>query len=432
MGRESGIGEPGGGGGGARGAILALVIARDIDLDRGLREQVKAWAANGAMALTGRPGGSPLGPPAGLVPKLVAIADRISPAVNPLMLLAERAAIAGLQPGGDVSCGGATRLLSAGERWVAVTLARTDDVDLVPAWLCLADPPADPWAAIRKAISTRPLEELVDDALLVGLPIGVLPHPAGDTSSSDEFPLRRTLIGGPTTTPGPLADLVVADLTSLWAGPLCGSLLAAAGATVIKVESMERPDGARFGPPAFFDLLNARKRSVALDLRTRDGVGALRSILSASDVVLEASRPRALEQMGIDASRMLASGRTRVWASITGHGRSAPGRERVGFGDDAAAAGGLVCWDDDGPVFCADAVADPTSGLVAAAGVLEALADGGRWLLDVSMAEVAAHLAGPTLPAVPGRVAAPIARIPIASAPQLGEHTAAVLADLPR
>ena len=56
----------------------------------------------------------------------------------------------------------------------------------------------------------------------------------------------------------------------------------------------------------------------------------------------------------------------------------------MGFGDDAAVAGGLVCWDGGGPVFCADAVADPASGLVAAAAVLDALR-WGRWLLDVSM-----------------------------------------------
>ena len=57
------------------------------------------------------------------------------------------------------------------------------------------------------------------------------------------------------------------ELGSLWAAPLCGSLLAAAGADVVKVESIGRPDGARRGPPAFFDLLNGGKRSVALDLR---------------------------------------------------------------------------------------------------------------------------------------------------------------------
>jgi hypothetical protein len=103
----------------------------------------------------------------------------------------------------------------------------------------------------------------------------------------------------------------------------------------------------------------------------------------------------------------------------------------VAFGDDAAVAGGLVCWDGEGPCFCADAVADPTSGLVAAAAILDALAVGGRWLLDVSMAAVAARLSGPTLPAdATTAPAAPRARTPPGRAAPLGEHTEQVLAEL--
>jgi crotonobetainyl-CoA:carnitine CoA-transferase CaiB-like acyl-CoA transferase len=82
-----------------------------------------------------------------------------------------------------------------------------------------------------------------------------------------------------------------------------------------------------------------------------------------------------------------------VWISITGYGRAAPGRDWVAFGDDAAAAGGLVTWDDDGPCFCADAIADPLSGLTAAAATLEALEGDDAVLLDVVMARVAARCA---------------------------------------
>src|SRR5690606_27110853 len=167
--------------------------------------------------------------------------------------------------------------------------------------------------------------------------------------------------------------------------PLAGALLATAGATVVKVESTGRPDGARRGPAAFFDLLNGGKRSVALDLGAPEGLRLLRGLLTRADVVIEASRPRALEQLGVDALGLLSAGGPRVWVSITGHGRTGPGRDRVGFGDDAAVAGGLVCRDGDRPVFCADAIADPTSGMVAAAATLDALATGGRWLLDVAM-----------------------------------------------
>jgi crotonobetainyl-CoA:carnitine CoA-transferase CaiB-like acyl-CoA transferase len=180
----------------------------------------------------------------------------------------------------------------------------------------------------------------------------------------------------------------------------------------------------------------------------------------AADVVVEASRPRALEQLGIVAEAVLATaagGGPRVWVSITGYGRAAPGRDRVAFGDDAAVAGGLVVWDEAGPCFLADAVADPCAGLVAAAAVLRALAAGGRWLLDVSMRDVAAHLAGPwnggpsvALPAPPStnlppspaaplvaradrsalEVQPPRARPASGRGPRLGEHTKAILAEV--
>jgi crotonobetainyl-CoA:carnitine CoA-transferase CaiB-like acyl-CoA transferase len=225
--------------------------------------------------------------------------------------------------------------------------------------------------------------------------------------------------------------LLVVDLSALWAGPLCGDLLARAGASVVKVESIWRPDGARRGPAGFFDLLNAHKRSVALDFGARDGVRALRELVGRADVVVEASRPRALEQFGIVGGEVEGP---QVWVSITGHGRDAG---RVAFGDDAAAAGGLVVWSGEGaPMFCADAVGDPVTGLTAAAACMEALAEGGRWLLDVSMAGVCAGLAGPTVPVGGGagtlEVAAPRARARATSrvAAELGADTAQVLAEL--
>lgn len=407
-------------------------VTSDVTARCAQAEQVAAWAASGAMALTGWPERGALGPPSGLVPTLDAVAARLRSGpvqlgVDPLALLGERAAIAGLQRTGDQSCGGATRLIPSGDDWVAVALARPEDIELVPAWLGLATPPADVWAAVVAGVATGHAPDLVERAAMVGLPVALLPRAPAPTGDA----VGRRRVRAPAAPATPLADLVVVDLSSLWAGPLCGSLLASAGARVIKVESTTRPDGARLGPPAFFDLLNVGKQSVALDLRSRDGVDALRRLLLAADVVIESSRPRALEQLGIDPGEILASGRTRAWVSITGHGRTGPERDRVAFGDDAAVAGGLVCWTDHRPVFCADAIADPITGLVATAAVLEALAEGGRWLLDVPMAKVAASMAGPTLPVADDVVAAaPRARVAVGCAPTLGEHTSAVLAEL--
>ncbi len=103
-----------------------------------------AWAASGMLSLTGRADGPGLGAPLALVEGVGAWADRLTAAstalgapvaVDPLAVLAERAAVTGLTRGGDVSCGGGSRLLPCADGWVAVSLTREDDWDLVAAWL---------------------------------------------------------------------------------------------------------------------------------------------------------------------------------------------------------------------------------------------------------------------------------------------------------
>jgi hypothetical protein len=352
-------------------------------------------------------------------------------------LLGERAALMGLWRRGATSCGGSCRLLPTRSGWLAVSLPRAEDMDAVPAWLELdgALPVTAPatWSAVARGVaaaSDADADELVARAALFGLPIARV----GEVGADGDGATKQQLGAAPSTGP---EGLLVVDLSSLWAGPLCGDLLAGAGARVVKVESVARPDGARRGPPTFFDLLNGRKRSVALDFTSRSGAALLRQLVERADVVIEASRPRALEQLGIRAVDVVQGGNggPRVWVSITGYGRSTgyDGIGRVAFGDDAAAAGGLVVWHQDAPLFCADAVADPITGLTAAATCLDALAAGGRWLLDVSMAAVCASLAGPTI-AVPEdlhrTVAEPKARPAPTTAPALGADTSDVLAEL--
>ena len=350
---------------------------------------VDAWAASGAMELTGRPGQSPLGPPDGLVEKLRALGDALSARgvdIDPLRLLGERAASAGLERRGDVSCGGSTRLVQACDGWFAVALARDDDVAAVPAWLG-TPVDTDPWAAVTSCAGGRTAADLVAGARLLGLPAATLAEAAMGRPG-----VVTTLIAAATRSRQ--EPPLVVDLSSLWAGPLCTRLLHQAGARVVKVESTRRPDGARSGPAAFFDLLNQGKEELTLDFRSPDDVERLRRLLREADVVVEASRPRALEQLGLFAEELLRDpAGPSVWLSITGYGRDGPGRDWVAFGDDAAVAGGLVVWDSSGPCFCADAVADPLSGLIAAVAVLEALDAGTPVLLDVAMAAVAAQFA---------------------------------------
>jgi hypothetical protein len=193
-----------------------------------------AWAASGAMALTGRPDGPPLGPPRPLVPGLLAVAERIADdsgrlgravQLDPLALLGERAALRGLRRGGTVSCGGHTRLLPAADGWLAVSLARPEDIELLPAWLqCAVD---DPWATVALELSTREVGPVVERARVLGLPVAAV----GADGSTVE-PVRRVEAGSAPPCAS-LADLTVVDLSALWAGPLSASLLQLAGATVV-------------------------------------------------------------------------------------------------------------------------------------------------------------------------------------------------------
>jgi crotonobetainyl-CoA:carnitine CoA-transferase CaiB-like acyl-CoA transferase len=359
------------------------------------------WAASGAMALTGRRDGAPLrspGAPATAVRvalQLFAALTRartgVAPQLPDVTLLSKRAAAYGWHRNAPWSLGGSFRCLRAADGWWGLSLARTDDVALVPA-LIERPPLDDPWAEVSAWSREQPARTVVDRAQLLGLAAAVVPDQPGvcDDEQSEHrqgLPLIATPGGPRRSAERPR----VIDLSSLWAGPLCASLLQAAGADVCKVESSDRPDGARAGNRAFYERLHAGQRSVTLDFTTTDGRRELARLVADADVVIEASRPRALAQLGIDAPELVAAGTT--WLSITAYGRTGPWSNRVGYGDDVAAAAGLVVRTDDGPVPCGDAIADPLTGVHAAVAVAAALLDDRAWLLDVSMRDVAAAAA---------------------------------------
>jgi hypothetical protein len=364
-------------------------------VDAAALEAQLAWARSGAMSLTGPAGGAPRpapGPLAAFAARQVRALATASGsdalhAVDGALLLGERAALAGLSRRGRVSPGGSCRLLRGADGWLAVNLARPDDRSLLPAWL-ESDPMRfgpDPWPGVEAHCAERPVDVLVERARLCGIPVA----PAAQRVTPAPAP-HRVASRGPERAPP--RRLRVVDLSSLWAGPLCGQLLGLAGAEVIKVESRARPDGARFGPPAFFALMNGRKRERTLDLHTREGVRELDALLREADVVVESARPRALRQLGIDAEAVVAETPGLVWVSITGYGRE---NEAVAFGDDVACAAGLAIasGEPDAPLFCADAIADPLAGVHAARIAWETRQRGGGALLDVALRDVAAHAA---------------------------------------
>jgi crotonobetainyl-CoA:carnitine CoA-transferase CaiB-like acyl-CoA transferase len=356
------------------------------------------WAGSGLAYLTGSPDAQPDFSRAAVLAEArrvcANIARLIGVDVDAATVLAGRAAILGLTRRGRVSAGGATRLLPTADGWCAVALPRADDVAALPALLETDDVPADPWSALSRWAATRSTEAVLDRARLLDIAA------AGLAEVSAAPPAVQH--AGSSADPRPVDGLLVADLSSLWAGPLCAQLLARAGAVVVKVESPARPDGTRAGEPAFYDWMNFGKLSYAIDFD--DDIEALRQLLAAADVVIEGSRPAALRRHGLSADDMPARP-GRVWLRVSGY---AGQPDRPAFGDDAAVAGGLVGADNEGPVFCGDAIADPLSGLAATRAVGESLRRGGGEVIEVSMAQVAAQYA--TLPQAPSACDAPVAR----------------------
>jgi hypothetical protein len=301
--------------------------------------------------------------------------------IDPAELLTGRAALLGLSPHGRISAGGATRLMRSGDGWCALTLSRQDDVDAVPALLESDGVGDDPWPAVQEWVADNDSATVTTRARLLGLPVAAL----GETVAA---PPRIANLAAAKASRD-VSALLVADLSSMWAGPLCGRLLAQAGATVVKVETRARPDGTRAGQPAFFDWMNTGKLSYAVDF---DEPSGLRRLLDAADVVIESSRPAALTHRGLGPTAV-APRDGRVWLRITGHGAQGERANWVAFGDDAAVSGGLVGGTDSDPVFCGDALADPLTGLHAALAVAESLTRGGGELIELSMAAVAATYA---------------------------------------
>lgn len=366
------------------------------------------WARCGAMALSGLPEGPPLLAPVPLASAaqgaLLALRALAGSAwrgggLDAASLLGEHAAVFGFRRRGSISPGGSCRMIRAADGWLAVNLARVSDREMVPAWL-EAESSSDIWSQLEARLGLQRTSALLSRARLMGLPVA--PVARAESTPRETRSWLRVTAGIGKAKGKASREPVVLDLSSLWAGPLCGHLLGLAGARVIKLESLERPDGARSGPSHFFDLLNAGKASVALEFTTARGRAVLERLLERADIVIESARPRALGQLGIVAEEWVARRPGLTWLSITGYGRSEPEAGWVAFGDDAAAAAGL-CWATSQfnerlhggplpPLFCGDAIADPLTGLHAAAAAWASWLSGESRLLDISLCGVVRHI----------------------------------------
>lgn len=248
-----------------------------------MTDTAAAWGRSGLAWLTGPPEGAPDFSRAGVLARAEAVAAgigvRLGPPVDAVVTLTGRAALAGLHRRGRISAGGATRLLPTRDGWCALTLSRPDDLDAVPALVETDAAAGDPWPAVAEWAAARHGAAVVERGALLDLPVAEL----GETAPEPP----TVTVAGRRTTRRPITDLLVVDLSSMWAGPLCGRLLAAAGATVVKVESPSRPDGTRAGEPRFFDWVNGGKLSCAIDFDN----ALLRDLLEAADIVIEDPGP---------------------------------------------------------------------------------------------------------------------------------------------
>tara|TARA_R110000824_G_scaffold37553_6_gene115535 strand:- start:20388 stop:21353 length:966 start_codon:yes stop_codon:yes gene_type:complete len=266
------------------------------------------------------------------------------------------------------------RLVPASDGWIAVSLARQDDIDMVPAWLGTALD-AEPWESLIAASAKRTAKDLIATAVGLHLPVALV--------GEAEVLEQPRLIDSSTR-----ADTIL-DLSALWAGPYCGGLLAEAGHKVIKIESPDRPDPTAQYMPRHDSRLNGSKDRRQIPL---DGLELL-SMVDSARAIITSARPHALARLGLDMKRVFNRNPGLLWIAITAHGWHGDAAMRVGFGDDCAAAGGLLKWDDDKPAFIGDALADPLTGMMAATLALEALEAGKSGLIDVSLARTAATFA---------------------------------------
>ena len=147
----------------------------------------------------------------------------------------------------------------------------------------------------------------------------------------------------------PLSGITVLEIASAVAGPFASMMLADLGAEVIKVEPINGDHARSWGPPfyadnysAYFASINRGKKSIAINLGTREGIDIARKLVSRSDVIIEAMRPGAADKLGIgymDSARLNPG---IIYCSISGFGQWGPYRNEPGYDIIALAMSGLM------------------------------------------------------------------------------------------
>ena len=170
----------------------------------------------------------------------------------------------------------------------------------------------------------------------------------------------------------PLDGIRVIDLTSYIAGSYAAMMLADLGATVVKVESL---GGDSFRElPGFFGW-NRGKRSIALDLKTADGVMIVERLARESDVVMENWRPSVARRLGVAWEQLGRLNPRLIFCSVTAFGSTGPYAERPGFDPILQSLGGLMDLQGFGgpPQYLRTAPTDYYTAALATQAILAAL-----------------------------------------------------------
>ncbi len=205
-----------------------------------------------------------------------------------------------------------------------------------------------------------------------------------------------------------LQNIRVLDLSRVLAGPYCTQMLGDLGAEIIKIEKPGAGDDTRlWGPPflkdangndthesAYYLSINRNKKSVAVDIKTKEGQAIIHQLLESSDILIENFKVGGLEKYGLGYAQLKAKYPKLIYCSITGFGQSGPLAAEPGYDLAAQAMGGLmaVTGEPDGaPMKVGVALSDIMTGLNATIGILAALhhreQTGEGQLIDVALVD---------------------------------------------
>jgi crotonobetainyl-CoA:carnitine CoA-transferase CaiB-like acyl-CoA transferase len=206
----------------------------------------------------------------------------------------------------------------------------------------------------------------------------------------------------------PFAGLRVLDLSTFWAGAYLTCYLGAFGADIVKVESIQRPDGHRYSGAfpfegddwyersALWQATNLNKRDLTLDLTSQRGRDIARRLAARADVVVENFSPRVVEQFGLDYESLAALKPDVIFVRMPGFGLHGPWRDYVGWALNIEQVSGMsaVTGYAEGPPCNPQGPADPVVGVHAGVALLAALEHrrrtGEGQLIEVAQIEVGA------------------------------------------